>query len=96
MLDTQQTEKNFLNINPVKFQTEAPAVGSGQIISNGPHTNKVTISSAGGGPLSPNEYDTAQASQEAGKNMNKFNMRMSKYGQNQFRPSAIINSVTQA
>ena len=30
------------------------------------------------------------------KYLNRLNMRMSKYGQNQFRPSAVINSMQQA
>ena len=83
MLDASQTEKNILNINPVKYQPGAVA----QAQSGSQNSNKVTLNS-GSGQIT--EYENAD---KENKYKQKFNMRMSKYGHNQFRPSAVINSV---
>lgn len=50
----------------------------------------MTLNSAAG---QITEYENAD---KENKYKQKFNMRMSKYGHNQFRPSAVINSVAQA
>lgn len=88
MMDTSQTEKNILNINQHQYQPGAVAQAGAQG-QNSTQSNKVTLNSAGG---QVNEYENMD---KENKYKQKFNMRMSKYGQNQFRPSNVINSVSQ-
>ena len=90
MMDTSQTEKNILNINQVKFQpgAVAQAQNGSQTHQNTAGSNNVTLNSAAG---QITEYENAD---KENKYKQKFNMRMSKYGHNQFRPSAVINSVS--
>ena len=89
MLDAAQAGKNILNVNRVKFQPGAVAQAqSGAVSGFTPSLNSGTVNS-GGGQIMP-EYENAD---KENKYKQKFNMRMSKYGHNQFRPSAVINSV---
>lgn len=91
MMDSTQTEKNMLSINPVKYQPGAVAQAQASTQNqNSAASNKVSLNSAGG---QIPEYENAD---KENKYKQKFNMRMSKYGHNQFRPSAVINSVSQA
>lgn len=90
MMDTSQTEKNILNMNQVKFQPGAVAQAQSgtQAHQNSTGPNNMTLNSAAG---QITEYENA--ADKENKYKQKFNMRMSKYGHNQFRPSAVINSV---
>lgn len=76
-MDTSQTEKNILNLNPVKFQSGAVAQAQGGVGAGSQYGTNQTGKIGNLYSVPSNELETAD---KENKYLNKLNMRMSKYG----------------
>ena len=92
VIGTSQTEKNIFNINNTasKFQAGAVAQANDRAVSG---SNDYASKQSSIPVIQIHSAENELADKENKHHLNKFNMRMSKYGHNQFRPSAVISSV---